>query len=152
MNLSKQHAIHRGNSMATFTTFAEILNDWLGDINPEEAKPSFPYGVRVGCVKMASPRHERFDLIRDAGAELLDKIFNNEPITDTCPVLMFPERHLSVHEQQSLMARMNDHVSASNFERVDIITSSPLIIGNFTRDIIRILTWEDDHKHDGTFN
>ncbi len=138
--------------MATFTTFNAKINEWIGDIDPNAAKPSYPFGVRVGCVKMASPRHERFDFVRDMGADIIVKLFNNEPINTPNPTLMFPERHLSVHEQSSMMMRLTQHVSASNFESIDIITSSALIIGNFNRETIRILTWPDDEKHNGQFN
>jgi hypothetical protein len=138
--------------MTTFTTLNDTLEDWIGDIDPNAAKPSYPFGVRVGCVKMSSPRHERFNFIRDMGADLLDNLFNNTPINATHPVFIFPERHLSVHEQSSIMLRLSQHVSADNFECIDIITSSPLVIGNFNRETIRILTWSDDEKYNGQFN
>lgn len=138
--------------MTTFTNLGSLLEEWLGDIDPNSDESSYPFGLRVGCVKMASPRHSRFDFVRDMGAELLDKLFNNEPINDTTIVLMFPERHLSVHEQSSIMLRLKQHVSANDIEQVDIVTSSPLIVGNFKRESIRILTWSDDAMHDGQFN
>lgn len=136
--------------MPNITSISQLIDSWLEDIDPNAAKPTYPFGLRVGCVKMAAPRHERFDFIRELGAELFEKVFSNTPIDLEHLVFVFPERHLSVHEQQAFTYVLSKHVSAKTFKVIDIITSSPLIIGGFARESIRILTWSDDEKHSGS--
>ena len=121
----------------------DLFNEWLGGIN-YEGRDIYPFKVRVGCIKAANPRHERFDFIREMGATQLDDVFFGKPITSSELTFVFPERHMSVHEQQAFMSVLNKHPDAKNIKTVDIITSCPLIIGNFPREMIRILQWEDD--------
>lgn len=134
--------------MSSATTLIGLFNDWLGDIDTNDHK-QFPFSVRVGCVKMASPRDERFDIIRELGANLIDAIFNNTPLPSGKLSFVFPERHMSVHEQQGFMRALSSHSSAKDITQVDIITSSPLMVGDFYKEQIRILTWNDDEKYNG---
>lgn len=135
--------------MTNTTTLSNWLDSLLGDINPDEAKPEYPFGWRVGCVKMASPRHERFDIVRDLGASLIEALFCNKDLPAGKLTFVFPERHMSVHEQQAFTLALMSHKNADNITSIDLITSSPLIIGNFHRESIRILSWDDDEKHSG---
>lgn len=137
--------------MSSATTLTGLFNSWLGDIDTNDHK-QFPFAVRVGCVKMASPRDERFDIIRELGASLIDTIFNNKPLPSGKLSFVFPERHMSVHEQQNFMRALSSHSSAKDITQVDIITSSPLMIGDFYKEQIRILTWDDDEKYNGSGN
>lgn len=136
--------------MTNMHSLAAIIDEMLGDIDPETGKVHYPFGWRVGCVKMASPRHERFDFIRDIGSKLVDDVFNNRTISDSHLTFVFPERHMGIHEQQAFTHTLCKHKDTGNIQQVDMITSSPLIIGGFNRECIRILTWNDDHLHDGT--
>ena len=131
-----------------------LLEEWLGDISDEDSMTgdTYPFKVRVGCVKMAAPRHERFDMMLEMGSALIDKVFNGEPFMTDSILFMFPERHMSVHEQQSFMSALTKHPDVSKIKQIDIMTSSPLLISNFHKEMIRILTWPDDHNHDGTPN
>lgn len=135
----------------TFTSVAVWFEQLLGDIdvNNEPARRSYPFDLRVGCVKMAAPRHERFDFVRDMGADLIDSVFTGKPFTGTQLTFVFPERHLGVHEQQAFMQALLQNPNIKNIKSLDLITSSALIIGNFSRDSIRILTWGDDDCHNG---
>ena len=135
--------------MTKFSSINGTFNEWLGDINPNDAKDYYSFGWRVGCVKMAAPRHERFDLIRELGVKFIDAVFANTDLPEGELAFMFPERHMSVHEQQSFTAALNAHKDAHGITCVDLITSSPLVIGSFKRDSIRILTWDDDNLHNG---
>lgn len=134
-----------------FTLVSDYINEMLGgiDINNDAARQQYPFDIRVGCVKMAAPRHERFDFIREFGASELNGIFTGKPFTVNSLLLVFPERHLSVHEQQCLMSAIVRNSAVGNLKSVDIITSSPLIVGNFGRDSINILQWQDDQLHSG---
>lgn len=136
--------------MTVVVSASDRIEEMLGDIDydPEELG-LYPFMVRVGCVKMAAPRHERFEYLINFGQSHVSSVFNGTPLGSEM-LFMFPERFMSVHEQQQFMSTLKKHPSAEGFTKVDIITSSPLIIGNFMRQMIRILTWEDDALHDGT--
>jgi hypothetical protein len=62
---------------------------------------------------------------------------------------VFPERFLGVTEQTRFVSAIEDLPGSDGITQVDIITSSPMIIGNFHREQIRILTWDDDEKYNG---
>lgn len=130
---------------------AGTFEDWLGDINRDEAmaRSSLPFFVRVGCVKMSAPRHERFEFVLEMGRNDIDRVFNGTSLSSASLTFVFPERFMSVHEQQAMMSALVKHPDARSIEQVDIITSSPLLVGNFCRAQIRILTWVDDARHSG---
>ena len=133
-------------------SLSAFFDEMLGDIDPNcsSTRRTYPFGVRVGCVKMCAPRHERFDLIRDLGFQDIDLVFSGKSFNKDVLTFAFPERHMSVHEQQAFMHAMLLNENIDIVKQVDMITSSPLIIGNFQRDAIRILTWQDDELHNGT--
>jgi len=136
-----------------FESLNSIMESYLGKIKPLSLEVTkLPFFIRCGCVKMAAPRHERFDLLRDIGSELINSVFENKEIKKVNPIFFFPERHLSVVEQQAFISALKNHRNSKDFLNIDIITSSPLIIGNFQRESILILQWNDDHKHNGTTN
>jgi hypothetical protein len=134
--------------MTKAQSFKDLLDEWLGDIKPESQAHHdlYPFVVRVGIVKMAAPRHERFDLIRDSGSGNIGRLFRGNGELSETLTFVFPERHMSVHEQQSMMSVLAKHTEVTH---VDIITSSPLLISSFHNTMIRILTWPDDDKHNG---
>lgn len=135
--------------MTSIRSGGDFIEEMLGDITYND--DIHPFMVRVGCVKMAAPRHERFEYFREMGSADIDRVFNGESFHLAYPTLtfFFPERHMSVHEQQRFMYELARHPDADSIERVDLITSSPLIIGGFKAQSIRILTWDDDEKHNG---
>jgi hypothetical protein len=132
-------------------SIAGLFNEMLGnvDVNDPRTKSMFPFDLRVGCVKMAAPRHERFDMIREMGAETIDRIFKGEPIMQSELTFVFPERHMGVHEQQCFMIALLNNPNIDKIISVDLISSSPLIMSSFNRECMRILTWPDDDKHNG---
>jgi hypothetical protein len=140
--------LERDNLM-NIQSIQSITEEWLGDIEANTPENTLPFGVRVGCVKMASPRDSRFDIIRDLGSNLLDDIFSGKPLPSGELTFIFPERHMSLHEQKGLMSKLSSHPSAGDISLVNIITSSPFIVGDFSRHSIRILTWKDDNKYNG---
>lgn len=122
------------------------FNEMLGDIDPYAHTE---YALRVGCVKMAAPRHERFDMIREFGIVDINNLFEGREFSSSELTFVFPERYMSMHEQHAFMAALEKHPHFSKVKKLDIITSSALILGSFRRESIRILSWEDDEKHSG---
>lgn len=131
----------------------QIIDSMLGDINyPKDSRAGklYPFKVRVGCVKRRPPRHEFFEYIREMGMPDIDRAFKNESFGGKKDLtFIFPERWMGVAEQQAFTAVLAAHPEAKTLEQVDIITSSPLIIGAFFSEQIRILTWEDDDNYRG---
>lgn len=131
------------------------LKKWLDekldsiDTNDSNVLNIHPYQVRFGCVKMCAPRHERFDNFRDIGSNLIEKVLNGEHIDQENLVFIFPERHMGVHEQRAFMYNLSQNPNVENIKSVDIISSSPIMVSDFAKEQIRILTWDDDYKHDG---
>jgi len=79
------------------------------------------------------------------GTGYIDPIFKGElfnpPSTLT---FVFPESHMSVHEEREFTVFLKDHPEVDKIKQVDILTKSPMLLSSFTRDMIRILVWEDD--------
>ena len=131
-----------------------ILDSMLGDINyskDSSAGKSYPFKVRVGCVKRRPPRHEFFEYFREMGMGDIDKVFKKESFEGKKTLtFIFPERWMGVVEQQAFTAALEAHPEAKTLEQVDILTSSPLLIGSFYSEQVRILTWADDDNYCGT--
>jgi predicted ATPase len=140
--------------MTTVSTGNDIFEEYLGAISETDQHTGdiYPFGVRVGVIKMAAPRHERFEFIREMGLGDIDRVFNKRSFNKDVLTFVFPERHMSVHEQQAFMARLEEHPDANKIKRVDILTSSPLLISSFHAEMLRIVTHPDDEIHDGSFN
>jgi hypothetical protein len=149
--------------MPQMMSAADLLDKWLGDIEDTSTKVRdamgeaglfnghylYPFFVRVGCVKMAAPRHERFEFLLGMGEGEIDNVFNGLRFYNEHLTFVFPERYMSVHEQQAFMSTLTNHPFVDMITRMDMITSSPLLIGNFINRSIRTLQWDDDYKHDG---
>jgi hypothetical protein len=126
------------NNMTTITSGQGFVEKMLGDIT--EPDDIYPFMVRVGCVKMAAPRHERFEYFLEMGRTDIDRVFDGRPFNKSTLTFVFPERHMGVHEQQAFMDTLTKHPHVDEVKRVDVITSSPLLISNFHNWSIRILT------------
>lgn len=133
--------------MTTVTSAGSFIEELLGDIT--EPDDIYPFMVRVGCVKMAAPRHERFQYFLEMGSADIDRVFDGRPFNKPTLTFFFPERHMGVHEQHAFMDTLVKHPHVDEVKHVDIITSSPMMISNFHNWSIRILTWADDDKHNG---
>lgn len=136
------------------------MKDWfdsmLGNIkySPDSREGKlYPFFVRVGCVKRRPPRHEFFEYFIDVGLNMIDRVMEHKPIRQTDLAFVFPERWLGVAEQQAFMYTLVKHPDASKIKTVDILTSSPLLVSDFMREQILILTWPDDEGlFDGNTN
>ena len=131
---------------------AQQFDEWLGDIHYTEDDPcgkTYPFFVRVGCVKACPPRHERFEFIREMGMSQIEDVIQGNSLNSDNLTFVFPERHMSVHEQQAFMLKLATHPDAMSgkIKTVDILTSSALMISSFHREQILILEWEDDEHY-----
>ena len=135
------------------TTGEQIFDEMLGDIDyPKDSSAGklYKFKCRVGCVKRRPPRHKYFDYIREMGTGDVDRVFSGESFNGKKNLtFVFPERHMGVAEQQAFSHVLNEHPEADSLEQVDIITSSPWLIGSFYAQQIRILTWPDDDEYNG---
>jgi len=51
---------------------------------------------------------------------------------------------MNVSEQRNFMWQLKQHPDVGKIEQVDMITHSPLMLGDFSRHMIRVLKWDDD--------
>ncbi len=134
------------------TNLNSMIEEMLGDINYSKDSKSgrlYPFKVRVGLVQRRPPRHDYFQYMLEMGRLDVERILDGSSLCGKNQLtLIFPERWMGVSEQQKFMYVIVNHPEAKTIETVDMITSSPLLIGNFYREQIRILTWNDDRSYD----
>jgi hypothetical protein len=139
--------------MVTAMSMGEVFDEMLGSIKyapDSKTGQMYPFYVRVGCVKRRPPRHEYFEYIRDMGRGAVERICDHKPFVEEGSLgFIFPERWMGVAEQQAFMHSLVKHQDVSRIKSMDMITSSPLIIGDFMREHIVILSWEDDDNYRG---
>ena len=131
----------------TMVNLASIFEEMLGDINYEGDKFSmelYPFKVRVGMPYRRPPRHEMWEFFLEMGRLDIDRVFKKEPFQTDSLTFVFPERWMNVSEQRNFMHQLKQHPDVKTLKQVDMITHSPLMLGEFTRHMIRILKWEDD--------
>ena len=128
------------------------FDEWLGGIHytkDDTCSETYPFWVRVGVVNAAPPRHERFEFIREMGMSQIEDVMQGNPLNSEHLTFVFPERHMSVHEQAAFMLKLATHPDAMSgkIKTVDILTSSALMVSSFHREQILILQWEDDDHY-----
>jgi hypothetical protein len=134
----------------TFISAGNLFEGMLGDINYEDehSMKLYPFKVRCGMPYRRPPRHEMWEYYLEMGRPDIDHVFLKEPIMNSCLTFVFPERWMNVSEQRSFMYELTKHPDVDKIKQVDIITHSPLILGSFTRHMIRVLKWDDDLLYD----
>lgn len=134
------------------STVGSMMDEMLGDINyspDSKAGKLYPFFIRVGCVRRRPPRHSFWEYIREMGSSQIDRVLKGYSLDSENLTFVFPERHMGVAEQQAFTHALSQHPDVDKIKSVDIITSSPLIIGGFIREQIRILSWPDDEDYCG---
>ena len=96
------------------------------------------------------PRDSRFDYDRDFGLGQIEAVLNKEPLNMGVVtkgggqqiMFVFPERWLSTQEEQIFPVALseNPQIKKAKMTIIDLVTKSPLIIGNFIKEDIRIIT------------
>ncbi len=132
----------------TMTSSKSMFDEMLGDINynPKDVDmPSYPFMVRCGVPYRRPPRHPYFEWLLEMGRLDIDRVFKKESFEGReVLTFIFPERWMNVSEQRHLMWELKHHPEAETIQLVDIITHCPLIVGDFSKEMIRSLHWEDD--------
>lgn len=98
------------------------------------------------CVSNIPPRDEMWELEREMGSGFLDDLMNCNKITnfDGEITFFFPERWLSVQEQSAFTLAIEAYQKKYKpvLKMIQIATSSPMIVGNFAREQVRVLKYE----------
>jgi hypothetical protein len=136
--------------MTTFVSADGFLEEMLGDIDVVDQGELYPFGVRVGVVKYRPPRHECFEYMLNMGYTDIEKVLEHRGVLSGYLTFVFPERHMGIHEQRKFMYEMCKHPTVDKINRVDIITSCPLMISDFMAQMIRIITWPGDAEKYGS--
>ncbi len=125
----------------------DLFEEMLGDINYEDDDFSmklYPFKVRVGMPYRRPPRHEMWQFFLETGHLDIDRVFMKEPFSHNRLTFVFPERWMNVSEQRNFMHQLKQHPDVDKIEQVDIITHSPIMLGDFSHYMIRVLKWDDD--------
>jgi hypothetical protein len=127
----------------------QFFDALLGDIQPtDRARQTYPhFTVRVGIMYRRPPRHPYFEFTREMGSALIPDVLAHRPLRNPGDLaFVFPERHMNVAEQREFMSRLNGHpdAKAGRIRSVDLLTASPLIVGDFLAEMIRIIKFDDD--------
>lgn len=132
-----------------FSSIADLFDDMLGDINYKvDTMNLYPFKCRVGVIKYRPPRHTFFEYIINMGANDIQPILYHEEFGMPSQLtFVFPEAHMSVHEERSFMYQLSRHPQVGELQQMDLITKSPMMVGDFKADMIRVLTWPEDEKH-----
>lgn len=104
---------------------------------------------RVGVMKDIPPTDSRFEYCLDMGMPNIEKILMHEPFNLQSELtFVFPERHMTVHDEHAFIYMLVKHpqIRAAKLTTVDVITKSPLIVGSFRRDDIRIFSQSHDNE------
>ncbi len=98
------------------------------------------------------PRHSRFEYELNMGMAQIDAVLNHEPLNMSTVtedggqhiMFVFPERWLSTQEEYIFAGKLEEHpqIKKATLTIIDLVTKSPLIIGNFIKEDIRICTEE----------
>jgi hypothetical protein len=130
----------------TLVSQSSMFEEMLGDIDDNDL---YPFKVRVGVIKYRPPRHEYFEFFNQMGKPYIDPILYHKKFNPSkILTFVFPEAWMSVHEERMFMYRLRRHPEVSKIKLVDILTKSPMIIGDFRREMIRVITWPDDDKYE----
>jgi len=132
--------------ISNFTNVGSIFDQMLGDIGDYVDKLNiYPFKVRCGVIKYRPPRHEFFQWIKEMGAGDIEAIIKGESFNPSSTLtFVFPEAHMSVHEEREFTVFLKNHPEVDKIKQVDILTKSPMLISSFTREMVRVVTWEDD--------
>ena len=105
----------------------------------------YPFEVKVAVIKNRPPRHKAFKWGMGFGESFIAMLFDENTPDDIKGDIMFvfPERWLAVYEQRELMSRLKE---CKGITSLRMITSSPILVGEFTADMIRIFTYPDDKR------
>lgn len=129
------------------------LAQWIDDMfddGPEDdgiEKDLYPYfEVKVVIPLCMPPRDDFFQWILDMGRDNVDRVMNAQGI-DENPFFCLPERWLSVQECRYFMAALNQNPNRRKLGIVRMMTQSPILIGEFPRNCIRIVRLDNDEKH-----
>lgn len=139
--------------MSTITTHRP--GDWIGALfpaSPTDRQMEMCLNIwwRV-CVMHIPPRDQRFECEREFGSGKLDAVLTHQPLLPDYRtkngkgrhlLFVFPERHLSTQEEYVFVPRLITHpdIQSAKMTVIDLVTKSPLIVGNFIRDDVRIVS------------
>lgn len=118
------------------------------DIGVQIKDPKYfhPIPFRV-AMPWSAPRNERWHFMLELGRFDIERVFDGQPFMPPDKdvlTFVFPERWMGVHEAHAFVQKITEHpsVKKGHITRCDLITHSPLIVGNFRKEQIRIAKYD----------
>lgn len=139
------------------STTAKRPGQWIGELFPkrpttEQLQEWRNIWWRV-VVTSVPPRDQKFEYEREMGGPLVEKVLRHQPLGLTKIgekggqhlLFVFPERWMSTQEEQAFvpLLRVHPDIWNASLTIIDIATKSPLIIGNFLKEDVRIWRSEE---------
>ena len=131
---------------------ATMLGAWLDELFPKgplSCQLERRRNIWYRCVlSWIPPRDPRWEYELEMGSPMIPNVFSGEPLSPRKTVVggqhlyfCFPERHMSTQEEHGFIYALENHsdVTSRTMSVIDIVTKSPLIIGSFHKEDIRIL-------------
>ena len=101
----------------------------------------FPFPIRVILTYRRTPRHPSFEYTVDMGRGYIEKLFDTKEEIKGDLTFVFPERWMNVSEQRRFPGLLRKQKGITS---VEIITHSPILIGEFDAATVRIAYFDDD--------
>jgi hypothetical protein len=86
------------------------------------------------------PRHPNFYPFLEVGMDLIERTMAGIPLNYEKATFYFPERWLAVLEQRDFMLKLEMINKGLDLKKVDILTSSPIMISDFFQEQILIIS------------
>ena len=115
---------------------------WGKDFYPDQKNlmVKYAFDVRVVVARTMPPRHPSFYPFLEVGMDLIQRTMAGIPLNCEKATFYFPERWLAVIEQREFMFKLEMTNKGLNLKKVDILTSSPVMISDFFQEQILIIS------------
>lgn len=137
-------------------SIASVFDGWCKCIDQtsefyiEECMKTYGFLLRVVVSKDIPPRHSMFSWIRGMGVTKFDEIFQGKVHFPSDWLIAFPERHISIDEQQKLIhqiCKVNDK-NKRPLKKLDILTQSAFIMSDTKADCMSIIGFKGKPTYD----
>lgn len=108
---------------------------------PDTPDKIYPFPVHVALPKWRPSRHEYWEFMLEMGRGEVLAALAGKPVQPKL-LVVFPERYISIQEQYIFMSAIARN--QTKIRLFEMVTQSPIIIGNFLRTQLRIVTWPED--------
>lgn len=121
-----------------------ILNQIKDFPEVDKNNDLYPFKISVFIPRNIPPRDDYFRVWwpTDQALDFVERVHTPDAEFSSVEYVVFPENHMTQAEQQAFTLVISKHKNIHQIEEIMLITNSPLIVGSFRRNSIRILSKE----------